>query len=96
MYACGYMGLDKDYFWSLTIAEFSLISMGFNKHKRDDQMMELYNTRTISYYSVLPHVKKLPSIEKFMPLPIDKISKTKKVHAWAELSEEELRIKFGD
>ncbi len=96
MYACGYLGLDKDYFWSLTIAEFSLISRGRNNRMKDEQMLDLYNTRTIAYYSVSPHVKKLPSIEKFMPLSIDKVGKVTKKHKWANLSEKELANKFGD
>lgn len=63
-------------------------------------MVDLFNVRTLAYYSMLPHVKDLPKIEKFMPLPIDDMiknnSKKRVQHPWAELSEDELREKFGD
>lgn len=64
----------------------------------DSQMMDLYNTRTVAYFSMLPHVgKNPPSIEKFMPLPIDKKGdENKQAHKWAELSEIELSKRFGD
>lgn len=93
------MGLDKDYFWSLTPGEFALILRGFNKRDSEIQMTDLYNTRTIAYYSMVPHVKDIPAITKFMPLPIDekiKANKEVKIHPWADLTEEELKKKFGD
>lgn len=96
--ACGEIGLRKDDFLSLTPSEFFLIVRGYNKRMEDEQMMLLYNTRTIAYHCVAPHVKDLPSIEKFMPLPTDNIkSQAKaKTHEWAELPEEELQKRFGD
>ena len=99
-FACGYMKLEKDYFWSLTPAEFALILRGHTKRSEEDQMLALYNTRTIAYYSMVPHVKDIPSIEKFMPLPIDELikkdKKPKAQHPWSNLSEKELKEKFGD
>lgn len=95
--ACGQVGLEKDYFWSLTPAEFALILRGYYKKENERSMTDLYNTRTIAYYCLVPHVKDIPSIEKFMPLPLDKkLKKKAPIHPWADLSEEELKKRFGD
>lgn len=97
VHACGYLGLRLDYFYSLTVGEYSLIAKGITKRMEDSQMMDLYNTRTVAYFSMLPHVKNPPSIQKFMPLPIDEQGGgDKQSHKWAELSEIELSKKFGD
>jgi len=95
-YACGYLGLDINYFWGLTIAEFHLISLGAIKRIHEQQLSDLYNTRTIAYFSVAPHSKKMPPIEKFMPLPTDKEQSVRKEHEFAKLSETELAKIFRD
>lgn len=60
-------------------------------------MFALITTRTVSYFSTLPHMKEKISMAKFMPLPIDKLNeKPKTEHPWASLSEEELKEKFSD
>jgi len=61
----------------------------------DDRLFQLQNTRTLSYFSVLPHSKNMPTMEKFMALPGDKVRERRK-HKWADLPEEELAKRFGD
>ena len=60
-------------------------------------MFSLVNSRTISYFSMLPHMKEKISMSKFMPLPIDKLNEKPRVeHPWSSLTEEELKAKFSD
>ena len=68
------------------------------KRRTEEVEERLFNTRTVAYTSVSPHLPKNMTIEKFMPLPTDKKYKSKKgkVHEWSKLSESELAKKFGD
>lgn len=57
--ACGQMGLNVDYFYSLTPRQFQNIQIGWN-HKRDAEMnMQMILTRRIMWSNLAPYSKGL-------------------------------------
>lgn len=56
--ACGEIGLQLDYFYELTLRQFSNICQGYFKKRKFQQNETLMAVRKIMYASLLPYQKK--------------------------------------
>ena len=84
------MGLNLDYFYSLTPREFYNISKGWRARKEGEERLSWEQTRSIMFTVASPNLKKKNlKITEFMPFPWEKLQKEKK-----KLSESELKTMF--
>lgn len=69
------MGLNIDYFYSLTPRQFYNISKGYRKKEEDSFKLSWEQTRSIMFTVASPHFKKSKQnskISDFMPFPWEK------------------------
>jgi len=84
------MGLNLDYFYSLTPREFDNIRKGFIKKEEARIQLSWEQTRTLMYAITapnLPKAKRNMKITEFFPLPWDETKKPKKQLSKKELGE---------
>ena len=86
--ACGEIGLNINYFYSLTPREFYNIVIGYRKKEEANFKNRWYQTREIVLATLQPHVKKGKKLE--YPFEWEKTEKPKRVMP----SREELLKRF--
>ncbi|MCG7502382.1 hypothetical protein MHM83_10910 [Tenacibaculum sp. Mcav3-52] len=77
--ACGEVGLEIMYFYSLTPRQFYNVLKGFRKREAEKEQSEWYRARMLMYHAILPYSdnKKL-KIQDIMEFPWEETQETEK------------------